>query len=160
SGLLHLHLDHDVLSPSTRILSSSRISEAFSVTFSVIPCFELDHPYPAASRFVIVSFRSLICPSPQTADDRPLRRRRGACGEDMVLRVRKILSRTARVRRLRSSRRSASEPRGRRAAPTSRSEHLGGALISCIVYGLVLFNTIRLLEEYFQSRVFNLSSSG
>ena len=49
--------------------------------------------------------------------------------------------------RLRSSRRSASEPRGRRAAPTSRSEHLGGALISCIVYGLVPFNTISLLEE-------------
>ena len=38
--------------------------------------------------------------------------------------------------RLRSRRRSASEPRGRRAAPTSRSEHLGGALISCILYGL------------------------
>ena len=53
------------LSPSSHAPSST----------TLIP----QHPGPL-KRFVIVSFRSLICP-PQTADDRPLRRRRGACGK-------------------------------------------------------------------------------
>ncbi|KAI5899146.1 uncharacterized protein SCHCODRAFT_02003620 [Schizophyllum commune H4-8] len=64
SGLSYPCLDHDLLSPSTRILSSPRISADFSVTFSVIPCSEPDHPYPAASRAASEALRNRIVSQP------------------------------------------------------------------------------------------------